>query len=49
MQPNVLYRYADPALEARSPGHKILLRIGPDNMARAQAVLRKWREALLAP
>ena len=49
VQPNVLYRYADPALEASSPGHKILLRIGPDNMARAQAVLRRWREALLAP
>ena len=49
VQPNVLYRYADPGLEARSPGHKILLRMGPDNMARAQAVLRRWREALLAP
>jgi len=49
VQPNVLYQYADPALEARSPGHKILLRIGPDNMARVQTVLRRWREALLAP
>jgi len=47
VQPNVLYRYADPALEARSPGHKILLRIGPDNTARVQRVLRGWREALL--
>lgn len=49
VQPNVLYQYADPALEARSPGHKILLRIGPDNMARVQTVLRRWREELLAP
>ncbi len=49
VQPNVLYQYADPALEARSPGHKILLRIGPDNMARVQTVLRRWREVLLAP
>lgn len=47
-RPNVLYRYADPALEARSPGEKALLRMGPDNAARVQAVLARWRAALLA-
>lgn len=47
-RPNVLYRYADPALEARSPGEKALLRMGPDNAARLQAVLARWRAALLA-
>jgi hypothetical protein len=48
VQPNVLYRYADPALEARSPAHKILLRIGPDNSRRVQAVLRSWRAQIVA-
>lgn len=47
VQPNVLYRFADPALEARSPGEKILLRIGPDNARRAKTVLRRWRVALV--
>ncbi len=45
-RPNVLYRYADPALEALSPGRKILVRMGPDNAARTQAVLRRWRTAI---
>ena len=48
-RPNVLYRYADPALEARSPGHKILMRIGPQHAARVQATLRAWRAQLAAP
>jgi hypothetical protein len=48
VQPHVLYRYADPALEARSPGHKILLRMGPENSRRVQAVLRSWRAQILA-
>lgn len=47
VQPNVLYRYADPALEARSPGAKILLRIGPDNAERVKAVLVRWRAVLI--
>jgi hypothetical protein len=49
VQPNVLYRFADPALEARSPGEKILLRIGRDNAARVKTVLARWRAGLLAP
>jgi len=42
-QPHVLYVFADPALEARSAGQKILLRIGPANAARVKAKLRDIR------
>jgi hypothetical protein len=40
-QPKVLYRFADPELEARSPGQKLLLRIG---VAHARVVKQKLRE-----
>jgi hypothetical protein len=40
-QPNVFYQFADPALEERSSGQKLLLRIGTDN---AEAVKKKLRE-----
>lgn len=46
VQPHVLYQYADPALEALSPGQKVLLRIGPDNAAIARARLIQLRAAL---
>ena len=42
-QPHVLYEFADPALEARSAGQKVLIRIGPDNAARVKAKLREFR------
>jgi hypothetical protein len=42
-KPWVFYRFADPALEARSAGHKILIRVGPDNAARLKAKLREVR------
>jgi hypothetical protein len=45
--PGVLYRYADPALEAKSAGAKILLRMGAAHAAKVQARLREIR-ALLA-
>lgn len=48
-QPHVFYQYADPALEALSAGQKILLRIGPANMAIVKAKLTKIRRALAAP
>ena len=48
-RPNVLYLFADPALEARPPGEKILLRMGSDNAARVQAVLRRWRAEIVRP
>jgi len=42
-QPNVLYEFADPALEAESAGRKLLLRMGPGNAARVKAKLREIR------
>jgi hypothetical protein len=43
VQPKVLYRYADPALESLSAGQKALIRMGPDNAARIKARLRALR------
>jgi hypothetical protein len=45
-QPNVLYEYADPTLESRSAGQKLLLRSGPENEAVIKAKLREIRAAL---
>ena len=36
VQPKVLYEFADPALEERSAGQKMLLRMGPANAARVK-------------
>lgn len=44
VQPKVLYRFADPALEALSAGQKIMVRIGPENAARLRAILVRLRE-----
>ena len=46
MQPSVMYEYADPTLESRSAGQKLLLRAGPDNEAAIKAKLREIRSAL---
>ena len=43
-RPWVLYEYADPALESRSAGQKILIRMGPENAARLKAKLREIRQ-----
>lgn len=48
VQPKVFYQFADPDLEAASPGHKIMLRIGLANAARVKAKLLEIRQALLA-
>jgi hypothetical protein len=45
-QAKVLYEYADPALESRSAGQKLLLRSGPDNEAAIKAKLREIRAVL---
>ncbi len=45
-RPKVFYLYADPALEARSAGQKLLMRIGSDNTARIKAKLRELRGEL---
>lgn len=46
-QPSVLYTYADPLLEKRSAGQKILLRIGPENRKRVEQVLKAYRDKLV--
>lgn len=46
VQPKVLYEFADPALESRSAGQKILMRVGPVNEARIKAKLRDIRRAV---
>lgn len=46
-RPNVLYQYADPDLEGRSSGQKILLRVGAENRARLKAKLHHLRAELL--
>lgn len=46
VQPKVLYRFADPDLEARSAGQKIMLRMGDANATRVKAKLREVRAEL---
>jgi hypothetical protein len=48
VQPNVFYEYADPGLEARSSGQKLLIRMGPQNAAAVKAKLRELRAAITA-
>jgi hypothetical protein len=45
-RPNVLYEFADPALEAESAGRKLLLRMGPGNAARVKMKLRDVRDRI---
>jgi hypothetical protein len=47
-QPNVLYEFADPELEARSAGQKALIRMGSDNAKAVKDKLRELRSALAA-
>lgn len=47
-QPEVLYRFKDPALEGRSPLQKQLLRMGPVNVRALQAYSRELRRELAA-
>ena len=42
-RPGVFYEFADPSLEARSAGQKILLRIGSENAATVKEKLRELR------
>lgn len=46
VQPKVFYRYADPGLEARSAGQKLLMRLGAEDEARVKAKLRQIRDLL---
>lgn len=43
VRPKIFYEFADPELEARSAGHKLLLRMGSDNAQRIKAKLREVR------
>ncbi|HUN24728.1 MAG TPA: DUF3014 domain-containing protein [Steroidobacteraceae bacterium] len=48
VQPNVMYLYADPKLEALSAGQKTLIRMGGDNEAVIKAKLKELRDLLAA-
>lgn len=48
IQPGVLYQFADPALESRSAGQKIMLRVGSANRTRIKAKLQEIRRALVS-
>ena len=45
-QPKVFYQFADPSLEARSAGQKLLLRMGPRNELAVKNKLRELRAAV---
>jgi hypothetical protein len=42
-QPGMFYEYADPSLESRSAGQKLLIRMGPENAAIVKDKLRELR------
>ena len=46
VRPSVMYKFADPQLEALPGAHKLMLRIGPDNARALKDVLRKLRAEL---
>jgi len=48
VRPNVMYIYADPALESRSAGQKLLLRMGPENAKAVKAKLTELRAVITA-
>lgn len=47
VQPNVYYQYADPDLEARSIGQRILMRLGSKNESSIKAKLGEIRQELM--
>ena len=48
VRPNVMYTYADPALEGRSAGQKLLIRMGPENAKAIKAKLTELRALITA-
>ena len=46
IRPKVMYQFADPDLEARSAGQKIMIRMGSENAARIKAKLQEVRREL---
>jgi hypothetical protein len=49
VQPHVLYKFADPELEALSSGQKLLIRMGPDHAARIRDFLTELRTHIAQP
>lgn len=47
-RPNVMYTFADPAIEARPAGQKLLIRMGPQNAAAIKTKLTELRTAITA-
>lgn len=45
-QPSVFYEYADPSLEERSAGQKLLIRMGSEHAATAKAKLKELRNEI---
>lgn len=48
VRPKVFWEFADPELEARSAGQKLLLRVGSDNATVIRARLREFRALIAA-
>ena len=48
VRPNVMYTYADPTLEARPAGQKLLIRMGPENAKAIKAKLAELRAVITA-
>jgi hypothetical protein len=48
VRPNVMYRFADPHLEALPAGQKVLVRMGPENAAAIKAKLMELRAIITA-
>ncbi len=48
VRPKVFYLYADPGLESRSAGQKILMRTGAENTRRIKAKLREIRTEIVS-
>ena len=48
IRPNVMYTFADPTLEARSAGQKLLIRMGPENSKALKAKLTELKAAVTA-
>lgn len=47
VQPKVFYEYADPKLEGRSAGQKLMIRMGPENAAAIRKKLREIRQQII--
>jgi hypothetical protein len=48
VRPNVMYVFADPTIESRPAGQKLLIRMGPDNAAAIKKKLVELRAAITA-